>query len=154
MITDKDSLTYEIKSKDPYEGFFKYKHLFDFSEYQSIFFNPTNKKVIRKMKDEFKGVPINKFIGLKWKMYCIVSDDYIEVNTAKGVNIPIKFIEYKDVLFNEKIIRHKMKRIYSKKNKIGNYDVNKTTLSCFDDKWYISNDVIKTLACFHKDLIE
>ena len=87
-------------------------------------------------------------------MYCIVSDDYIEVNTAKGVNIPIKFIEYKDVLFNEKIIRHKMKRIYSKKNKIGNYDVNKTTLSCFDDKRYISNDVITTLACFHKDLIE
>ena len=65
LITDKDSLTYEIKSKDPYEGFFKYKHLFDFREYQSIFFNPTNKKVIRKMKDEFKGIPINKFIGLK-----------------------------------------------------------------------------------------
>ena len=48
MITDKDSLTYEIKSKDPYEGFFKYKHLFDFSEYQSIFFNPTNKKSLGK----------------------------------------------------------------------------------------------------------
>ena len=48
LITDKDSLTYEIKSKDPYEGFFKYKHLFDFSEYQSIFFNPTNKKSLGK----------------------------------------------------------------------------------------------------------
>ena len=29
------------------------------------FFHPTNKKVIGKMKDEFKGTPINKFIGLK-----------------------------------------------------------------------------------------
>ena len=39
-----------------------------------IFFHPTNRKVIGKMKDEFKGIPSNKFIGLKSKMYCIVSD--------------------------------------------------------------------------------
>ena len=43
------------------------------------------------MKDEFKGIPINKFIGLKSKMYCIVSDDDKEVNAAKGVNISIEF---------------------------------------------------------------
>ena len=34
LFTDTDSLTYEIKSKDVYEEFFKYKHLFDFSEYK------------------------------------------------------------------------------------------------------------------------
>ena len=66
------------------------------------------------MKDEFKGIPTNKFIGLKSKMYCVVSDDDTEANTAKGVNISIEFNEYEDVLFNEKIIRHKMKRIQSK----------------------------------------
>ena len=33
LFTDTDSLTYEIKSKDVYEEFFKYKHLFDFSNY-------------------------------------------------------------------------------------------------------------------------
>ena len=68
------------------------------------------------MKDEFKGIPINKFIGLKPKTYCIVSDDDTKVNTAKGVNISIGFIECEDVLFNEKIIRHKMKRIQSRKH--------------------------------------
>ena len=57
------------------------------------------------MKDEFKGIRSNKFIGLKSKMYYIVSDDYAEANIAKGVNISIKFNEYEDVLFNEKIIR-------------------------------------------------
>ena len=51
MFPDTDSLTCEIKSKDVYVEFFKYKHLFDFSEYQSIFFDPTNKRVIGKMKD-------------------------------------------------------------------------------------------------------
>ena len=51
LFPDTDSLTCEIKSKDVYVEFFKYKHLFDFSEYQSIFFDPTNKRVIAKMKD-------------------------------------------------------------------------------------------------------
>ena len=47
----------------------KYKHWFDFSEYKSKPFDLPNKKVIDKMTDEFKGIPINKFIGLKWKMF-------------------------------------------------------------------------------------
>ena len=64
MFTDRDSLTYEM-------WFFKWKDLFDFSNYpkDSMFFNGTNKKVIGKMKDEFGGVIINKFVGLKSKMY-------------------------------------------------------------------------------------
>ena len=85
-------------------------------------------------------------------MYCIVSDDDIEVNTAKGENISIGFNEYEDVLFDKKIIRRKMKRIQSKKHKISTYDVNKISLSCFDDKRYILNDGITTLAYFDKDL--
>ena len=58
LFTDTDSLTYEIKSENVYEEFFKWKDLFDFSNYSkdSKFFNETNKKVIGKMKDEFGGV--------------------------------------------------------------------------------------------------
>ena len=38
-----------------------------------------------------------------------------ECNTAaKGVSIATKFDKFEDVLFNEKTIRHKMKRIQSK----------------------------------------
>ena len=126
--------------------------MFDLSEFQSIFFYPTNIRVIGEMKDKFKRIPINKFIGLKSKMYCIVSDDDTEVNTAKGQNISIEFNEYEDILFDKKIIRRKMKRIQSKKHKISTYDVNKISLSCFDDKRYILNDGITTLAYFDKDL--
>ena len=35
-------------------------------------------------------------------------------STTKGVNIATEFNEFKDVLFNKKIIRHKMKRIQAK----------------------------------------
>ena len=73
LFTDTDSLTYQIKSKDVYEEFFKHKHLFDFSNYpkDSKFFDETNKKVIGKMKDEFGGVIVDDFVRLKSKMYSI-----------------------------------------------------------------------------------
>ena len=34
-----------------------------------------------------------------------------EPSTTKGVNIATEFNEFKDVLFNKKVITHKMKRI-------------------------------------------
>ena len=119
LFTDMDSLTYEIKSKNVYEEFFKWKDVFDFSNYSkdSKFFNET--KVIGKMKDEFGGVIIIEFVGLKSKMYSIKKIDGKEHNTAKGVSIATEFNKFKDVLFNEKIIRHKMKKIQSKKHKLG-----------------------------------
>ena len=73
LFTDTDSLSYEIKSKNVYEEFFKWKDLFDFSNYSkdSRFFNETNQKVIGKMKDEFGGIIVSEFVGLKSTMYSI-----------------------------------------------------------------------------------
>ena len=67
LFTDADSLTYEKKSENVYEKFFKWKDLLDFSNYSkdSKFFDESNKKVIVKMKDEFGGVTVNEFVGLK-----------------------------------------------------------------------------------------
>ena len=73
LFTDTDNLTYEIKSENIYEEFFKWKDLFDFSNYSkdSKFFDNNNKKVIGKMIDEYGGVIIDEFVGLKSKMYSI-----------------------------------------------------------------------------------
>ena len=76
-----------------------------------------------------------------------------ESNTAKEVNIATEFDKFKDVLYNEKIIRHKMKRIQSKKNKWGTYEIEKISLSCFDDKRHVLDDGICALAYFHKDSV-
>ena len=56
LFPDTDSLVYEIKKVDVYEDFYQDKDLFDFIEYSSNskFFDPVNKKVIGKMKEEFK----------------------------------------------------------------------------------------------------
>ena len=105
------------------------------------------------MKDEFGRVIVVEFVGLKSKMDSIKKNDGKGSNTAKGVSIATEFDEFKDVLFNEKIVRHKMKRIQSKKHKLGTYEIDKISLSCFDDKRYVLDDGIRTLAYFHKDSV-
>ena len=153
LFTDTDSLAYEIKSKNIYEEFYKWKDLFDFSNCSkdSKFYDDTNKKVIGKLKDVYGGVNIDELIGLKSKTYSIKKIDGGESSTAKGVNIATEFNAFKDVLFNEKIIKHKMKRIQAKKDKIGTYEIDRISLSCFDDKRYVLDDEIHTLAYFHTD---
>ena len=100
------------------------------------------------MKDESEGKIIGEFVGLKSKMYSMKNIDGKESNTAKRVNIATKFNEFKDTLFNKKVLR----RIQGKKHKIGTYEMNKIFLSVFDDKRFVLNNGIHTLAYFHKDL--
>ena len=40
---------------------------------------------------------------------------------------------------------------YKLRNKIGTYEIDKISLSCFDDKRYVLDDGVHTLAYFHKD---
>ena len=70
------------------------------------------------MKDEFGGVIIDEFVALKSMMYSIKKIDGKESNNAKGVNIATKFNEFKDVLFNKRIIRYN----------IGTYEIDKISL--------------------------
>ena len=160
LFTDTDSLVYDIETNDVYEDFYKDKDLFDFSDYpqDSRFFDPVNKKVIGYMKDDIKGKIISEFVGLKSKMYSLIDVDNEENKKAKGVNKKvvkkIRHKEYIDVLFNKKIIRGKMKRIQSKLYKIGTYKVIKIFLSCFDDKRYILDDDVNSLAYFDKDILK
>ena len=50
------------------------------------------------------------------------------------------------------MIIHNIKIIQSKLHRIRTYDVYKITLSCFDDKRYVLNNGINSLAYFHKDI--
>ena len=144
-----------MKPENVYEKFFKWKYLFDFSNHSKDlnFFIETNEKVIGKMNDEFGGVIVSSFVGLKSKMYSMKKIDDKEYNAAKGVSIATEFDKFKDVLFNKKTIRHKMKRIQSKKHKLGTYEIDEISFSCFDNKRYVLDDGIYTLSYFHKNSV-
>ena len=154
LFTDTDSLVYEIKGEDVYEVSYSDKHLLDFSNYllNSKYYDPSYGSVLGKMKDEFKEVPISEFIGLKSKIYSLISVDNVEVSKAKGVNKKISHKEFIDVLFNRKVIRHNINRIQSILHRVGTYHVYKISLSCFDDKRYVLHDGVNTLGYFHKDI--
>ena len=156
LFTDTDSLTYEIEAEDVYRDFWNDKDRFDNSDYpeSSPYFDKTNKKVIGKFKDEACGIPITEFVGLRSKMYSYIKDNQKGGKTAKGIkkNIiknNIKHADYKEVLFNNKQIHHTMKTIRSSNHQLGSYELNKVSLSCFDDKRYIANNGIKSFASGH-----
>ena len=46
-----------------------------------------------------------------------------------------------------------MKRIQSKNHKLGTYEIDKISLSCFNDKKYVLDDGIDTLSYFHKNSV-
>ena len=153
LFTDTDSVTYDIKTEDVYKDFWADKDKFDFSGYKetSDFYDLKNKKVIGKMKDETAGVPIVEFVGLRSKMYSYVTNDERGCKTAKGIKKNVvrnllKHEDYKNTLFNNRQMFHKMKSIRSENHKIYSVEINKKSLSCFDDKRYIFSNGIDSFA--------
>ena len=130
--------------------------MFDNSDYpkNSPYYDETYEKVIGKLKNEACGVPVTEFVGLKSKMYCYVKENLAGGKTAKGIkkNViknNIKREDYKNILLNSKQLHHKMKTIRSQKHQLGSYEINKISLSCFDDKRYIHNNEITSYAYRH-----
>ena len=82
--------------------------MFDFRDYpqDSKLFDPVNKKVISKIKDEFEGETISEFVILKSKMCSLVTVDNEEIKKAKEVNKNVvkntRRKGFVDVLFNKK----------------------------------------------------
>ena len=58
-------------------------------------------------------------------MFSMKNIDGKKSNTTKGVIIVTGFNEFKDTLFNKKVQRHKMRKIQTKKYKMGTYEINK-----------------------------
>ena len=155
-FTDTDSLTYEIETVEAYKDFWTDKDMFDNSDYpeNSPYYCNTNKKIIGKFKDEACGIPITEFVGLKSKMYSYVKDNEKGGKTAKGIkkNViknNIRHEDYKRTLLNEEQMHHKMKTIRSQRHQLGSYEINKVSLSCFDDKRYIHDNGTSSYAYGH-----
>ena len=104
LFTDTDSFCCEIYEKNPHKKMYKYKELFDLSNLplSSKYYCSHNKKVLGKMKDEYGGKFILKFVGLKSKMYSILDESNNESITRKGHNGFTEFQEFFDTLIIKK----------------------------------------------------
>eukprot|EP00732_Lithocolla_globosa_P000147 Lithocolla_globosa_v1_NODE_30_length_9033_cov_22.154583.p1 type:complete len:645 gc:universal NODE_30_length_9033_cov_22.154583:4840-2906(-) len=92
LFTDTDSLCYEVECEDIYQDIHDNKELFDLSNYSENHFcyDATNKKKLKKMKDETEGYVITEFVGLRSKMYSFqyeVKDEIKSVSKGKGIKV-------------------------------------------------------------------
>ena len=145
--TDTDSLILEVSTNDFYKDMVLYADLFDTSDYDVNHFayNDKNKKVVGKMKDEMNGIAISEFVGLRPKMYSLLFADK-EKKVAKGVKKcvvkkVIQHDDYKNVLFNNCYMRNCMKYLRSDDHTVRSIVQNKISLSCYDDKRYLNNNI-------------
>ena len=182
LYTDTDSLMYEIETEDFYGDISgDVKDRFDTSNYKdghpSAIPTGCNKKVLGMFKDETGGKIIEKFVGLRAKLYSfkIFKDEKIEdliTKKCKGVKKgtvekSIKHNDYEQCLFTdvkvalnsntaiqqplfteEKQLRS-MNVIRSYKHEVYTEAVNKVALSPDVDKRYILENKIDTYAWGH-----
>ena len=110
-----------------------------------------------KFKDELGGVPISEYVGLRPKMYSVITKEE-EIRKAKGVkkNVvknQITHENYLDCLFNLKSYKHQMNMLRSDKQQIYSIKVNKTSLSPLDTKKkFIKKDGVETFAFGHFEI--
>ena len=83
-------------------------------------------------------------------MYSFLGDDNSEHEKRKDVNrnaiATISHNEYKDILLNNKCLRHLINEIKSKDRRIRTYKTSKILFSCFDGKIYIKSNRYDELA--------
>ena len=68
------------------------------------------------MKDEYGGTPISEFVWPKPKSYTLININNCEKSVHKGHNFNFESSEFKNVVNNEKVISHPMKKVTSKKH--------------------------------------
>ena len=159
LFTDTDSLMYEIQTEDFYKDISgDVKDRFDTNDYPENHPSgiPTgiNKTVLGMFKDEAAGKRIKEFVGLRAKLYSFIMEDGKENKRCKGVKkqvveSSITHEDYKTCLRTGKEQLRKQNILRSYEHEVFTEEVNKIALSSIDDKRYILNDGIHTLAWGH-----
>ena len=109
-------------------------------------------------KDEVNGDIIDEFVGLRAKLYSYKMFEGKESKKCKGikksvVKKSITHEDYKKCLLTGKKQLRKQNIIRSYKHEVYTEEVNKVALSASDDKRYILEDGINTLALGHYKIL-
>jgi hypothetical protein len=164
LFTDTDSLCYEVKCEDFYQFMWDTKDDYDLSNFPekeseptAKFFDKTNKKVLGKFKDECGGKVMTEFVGLRPKMYsCQIGTE--EKQTAKGiqkgfVRKHITHADYKRCLTSDQRSDQQQYASFSKFNtrrqQVTTDQINKVGLCAFDNKRFMLDDGVSSLAYGH-----
>lgn len=165
LMTDTDSLVYQIHSTQVFENMKQHLNLYDTSDYPKDHpcYSKQNAKVIGKMKDEMKSKLISGFVGLRSKLYSVQMDQpHLDLDKEgnivahqKGKGIPgkclkdVKHEHYTECLETGKETIHTSHQLRSVKHEILGKNLTKKGLCRFDDKRPICDDGIHTYPYGH-----
>ena len=118
--------------------------MLDVSNHSTKYYDISNILIIVKMKDETRSVTIEEFVGLKPKMYSFVNSK-IRKFVNRNVVATTSVNEYKDVLLNNKFIRHLMNRIPSTDHSSGSFIVFLLWQNIYPKQWiwWISPSILE-----------
>ena len=157
-FTDTDSLLVDIPTDDLYRDLSDLKEHLDLSNYprNHPLYDPSNKAVLNKFKDECAGHVVKEFIGLRSKCYSILiqeNEEEKQKSTAAGVKKCVKksihHDHYRSTLESESDYYVTQNLLRSYKHTIFSVNQKKIALTAYDDKRYLLNDSIHTRAYGH-----
>ena len=161
LFTDTDSLCYELYTDDAYADMLRDEDRFDTSDYPVGHdnYSTENCKVIGKFKDECNSDPVVEFVGLRSKMYSLLTKGGKEKSTAKGIKTSyqkkhMKHELYKQCLFQSTTTSASYHQIGSSNHQLSTNKIVKAALSPFNDKRYLLADSTDTLAYGHHKIAE
>jgi hypothetical protein len=125
----------------------------DFSNYPPEHFLYNNHSVkIGKFKDETNSVPPSKFVALKSKIYSLQCEggDHIKAKgTPRTVTKSYNHQMYVDILKNASTHEAQFTAIRSENRRIYLKNQTRLSLNAYDDKRYLLDDGIRSLAYGH-----
>ena len=155
LFSDTDSFLVIVLTEDFHEDMQEMNYLFDTSNYPKdhFLYDESKKKAVGFFKDEMGGKPIVQFVGLRPKMYSILTVDDNK-KTAKGIKKTtiqkhIRHNEYLKALEEGKRYSHQMRSIRSKEHMLYSSLLKKTSICPLDDKRFLLQGGIKSLAYNH-----
>ena len=131
--------------------------LFDTSNFEPDhpLYSVQNHCVLGKMKSEIGSLPPLEFVGLRAKMYSLSCGKKSQ-KKVKGIkkNYVKKHVRHRSFLKrNPKLTADATFRLFQSRNhQVRTVKINKVCLSAFDDKRYILDDRVTTLAYGHQQI--
>jgi hypothetical protein len=155
QLTDTDSFLFSVETDDIFDDVKENLEFYDTSDFppNHELHSNLNKKVMGKFKFETGEKCISEFVGLRSKMYSFRCGEKVE-KKAKGIKKAtvardLTLGTYKQALFSESQIMSSMTHIRSDAHLLHAETIHKVGLSCFDDKRYLMEDGISSLAYGH-----
>jgi len=152
-------LCLEIETSDLYNDMSEAMDLFDTSNFEPHhpLYSAQNHRVLGNMKSETGSLPPLEFVGLRAKMYSLSCGKKSQ-KKVKGIkkNYFKKHVRHEsflEVIRNPKLTTDATFRLFqSRKHEVRTVEINKVCLSAFDDKRYILDDGVTTLAYGHQQI--